>query len=318
MDTLPSILDRLVSPGQDAHGSLDRSYMTILDGLCRALLNGRKPGALTARMSTELLAGLQAVQQIAKQAQEVSMTPGPWSYTSESIPLGGSLLSLTRKAPQAVELGFQLDPDFDLHGILSLLIGSGQDEQVFSFDLEQAKEGWVLRRWDGDVPVRARLELPSGSVVPWKSAKVFDPLAALLPDELSVSVDWLKGVFSPDATPPQLEVPTEASLAVMPETRLHPVGAVQALVLQIDDQRLPLTARLTIGRNPDNHLFLKDPKVSSHHAVLEPVQAGWLVRDLDSANGTWLNDRRVTRVALLKVGDCLVLGDTEIHILPSA
>lgn len=54
-----------------------------------------------------------------------------------------------------------------------------------------------------------------------------------------------------------------------------------------------------IGREPNNDIELDDQRVSRHHAVLWAEGGAWHVRDLDSANGTFIGDSRVTGTAEL-------------------
>jgi ABC transport system ATP-binding/permease protein len=69
------------------------------------------------------------------------------------------------------------------------------------------------------------------------------------------------------------------------------------------------TARRTIGRAVDNDLVVADVLVSRHHAELERTPLDWQVRDLGSANGTFVNGRLVTEAALTE-GDLLGIGHT--------
>lgn len=74
------------------------------------------------------------------------------------------------------------------------------------------------------------------------------------------------------------------------------------------------TLPLTIGRDPAADVVLDDPKVSSHHARLVVGTTGPQVVDLDSANGVWRDDARVTE-AVLREGDALRVGDTLLSVL---
>ena len=68
--------------------------------------------------------------------------------------------------------------------------------------------------------------------------------------------------------------------------------------------------RLTIGRAEDNDLCLAGgafPSVSTYHARLEQGEEGLEVLDLDSRNGTFVNDEKVDKM-VLKAGDVLQLG----------
>lgn len=65
---------------------------------------------------------------------------------------------------------------------------------------------------------------------------------------------------------------------------------------------------LTIGRRPDNHLVLEGDNISRQHAAVERRDEKYYVRDLGSANGTYLNEQR-TDLAELSEGDCLRIGN---------
>jgi len=69
-----------------------------------------------------------------------------------------------------------------------------------------------------------------------------------------------------------------------------------------------------IGRHTDSEILLPDRKVSRQHAVIFNTQdSKWLVKDLDSANKTYLNDKAIHE-AELKNSDCLSIGDFTIEI----
>lgn len=65
---------------------------------------------------------------------------------------------------------------------------------------------------------------------------------------------------------------------------------------------IPLTSRLTIGRGSDCDLVIDEAEMSRHHAVIETTAAGIRLRDLGSANGTFVNGAWVHN-AELKIGD---------------
>ena len=50
---------------------------------------------------------------------------------------------------------------------------------------------------------------------------------------------------------------------------------------------------VAIGRDPSNHIELSDDRVSRYHAVIWAEDGAWHVRDLDSANGTFVGHSRV-------------------------
>lgn len=77
--------------------------------------------------------------------------------------------------------------------------------------------------------------------------------------------------------------------------------------------RQPLQGEaVSIGRASDCSIPIKDRYLSRKHAEIIAVGATWMLKDLGSANGTYLNGSRVERDELLKTGDRIRLGDTEI------
>lgn len=68
----------------------------------------------------------------------------------------------------------------------------------------------------------------------------------------------------------------------------------------------------SIGRASDCTVPIKDRYLSRRHAEIVAADGGWMVKDLGSANGTYLNGTRLERDSLLKSGDRIRLGDTEI------
>jgi hypothetical protein len=72
--------------------------------------------------------------------------------------------------------------------------------------------------------------------------------------------------------------------------------------------------RLTVGRAEDNDLVLPDAEVSRHHARLERGGAGWLLIDLESTNGTWVNGERILQAAIAE-GDELAFGQVRFTIV---
>lgn len=75
-------------------------------------------------------------------------------------------------------------------------------------------------------------------------------------------------------------------------------------------QRVPvLGERFTVGRRKCS-LILADPEASGSHAELQRTPAGWVVRDLGSTNGTFLNGQPLDAEVLLQGGDELAIGQT--------
>jgi pSer/pThr/pTyr-binding forkhead associated (FHA) protein len=80
---------------------------------------------------------------------------------------------------------------------------------------------------------------------------------------------------------------------------------------------LPEGGELKIGRAPGVGITLLDGKVSREHCRLFIQSTGWIVEDLASRNGTYVNAQRVKK-RLLQPGDKLRVGQTEFEFSKAA
>ncbi|TCJ19829.1 FHA domain-containing protein [Rubrobacter taiwanensis] len=74
----------------------------------------------------------------------------------------------------------------------------------------------------------------------------------------------------------------------------------------------------TIGRMPDNSIRLDDGKLSRRHARIEFRDGGYWLSDLGSSNGTFVNGIRLGAPYLLRPGDTITCGDTQLVFRPAA
>jgi pSer/pThr/pTyr-binding forkhead associated (FHA) protein len=72
--------------------------------------------------------------------------------------------------------------------------------------------------------------------------------------------------------------------------------------------------RITVGRSPDSDIFLDDVTVSRRHALITQADAGFLIEDQGSLNGTFLNRRRIES-APLEDGDEVQIGKYKLTFL---
>jgi pSer/pThr/pTyr-binding forkhead associated (FHA) protein len=87
-------------------------------------------------------------------------------------------------------------------------------------------------------------------------------------------------------------------------------GMMPKLILQFEGRVLKefvLGTTATIGRLPDNTVVIDNPAVSGHHARIVHQGEALVLEDLESTNGTFVNDQHVTRHAL-KHGDVILVG----------
>jgi pSer/pThr/pTyr-binding forkhead associated (FHA) protein len=78
---------------------------------------------------------------------------------------------------------------------------------------------------------------------------------------------------------------------------------------------LPLTEQqITIGRSNDATLVLNDDYASSRHARLFPQDGQWIVEDLGSTNGTYLDRQKVTQPTPVPTGVPIRIGKTVLEL----
>ncbi len=79
--------------------------------------------------------------------------------------------------------------------------------------------------------------------------------------------------------------------------------------------RFVLGAELTsLGRGPESDIFLDDVTVSRRHAEIRATNAGFVVRDVGSLNGTYLNRERIEEAQIAN-GDELQVGKFRLVFL---
>ncbi len=74
------------------------------------------------------------------------------------------------------------------------------------------------------------------------------------------------------------------------------------------------TSPITVGRASDSTLVLEDDYASSRHARFFPSDGQWIVEDLGSTNGTWIDRTRLTGPTVLRVGAKVRVGRTTLQL----
>jgi pSer/pThr/pTyr-binding forkhead associated (FHA) protein len=73
--------------------------------------------------------------------------------------------------------------------------------------------------------------------------------------------------------------------------------------------------KVLAGRHPDSDIFLDDITVSRRHAEFTRSEGGYVVRDVGSLNGTYLNRDRIDEEAILANGDEVQIGKFKLVFL---
>src|SRR5438309_5500415 len=65
---------------------------------------------------------------------------------------------------------------------------------------------------------------------------------------------------------------------------------------------------MTVGRSDSNDIVMKDPLVSRVHGIFMKRATAWLLEDLGSHNGTYVNDERLHSLHQVRHGDRVSVG----------
>lgn len=82
-------------------------------------------------------------------------------------------------------------------------------------------------------------------------------------------------------------------------------------------ETIPLLTTNSIGRSSDNQIVLADPSVSKVHARIDFDQGRFVLADMGSTNGTFLNGAPVTKPTVLRPGDRLQVGGSVLEFRAS-
>ena len=85
-------------------------------------------------------------------------------------------------------------------------------------------------------------------------------------------------------------------------------GGLQGVSIDLADQQI------TMGRANDATLVLNDDYASTYHARIFPQDGQWLVEDLGSTNGTYLDRQKVARPTPVPVGVPIRIGKTVLEL----
>ena len=124
----------------------------------------------------------------------------------------------------------------------------------------------------------------------------------------------LRAVWTEVRTPRVIE-PKRSS--ERPSRRSREPKTASLLVIEPPDlagRGFPLAEEVTVGRAAGCHITLDDTYASQIHARVFSRDGQWMVEDLGSTNGTYLNREKVAAPMILRRGDRLQVGGTVLEL----
>lgn len=191
-----------------------------------------------------------------------------------------------------------------------------------AMDSPPAAEALPAEFGGGAVPA-AETAPPVAPVVPIPPvAPILDPFAADAADEFAPAAPTPPAAPAPPVVPGAPVVAAAAVAATTPDPApvappveppaAPPAAASWALIWPGGEVPIGGNA-IVIGRSKDCDVPLADGNVSRRHAELGRSEEGFVLRDLDSTNGTMVNGRRI-RSATIGAGDEITIGMSTLRI----
>ena len=114
-------------------------------------------------------------------------------------------------------------------------------------------------------------------------------------------------------------VGNSAPISGAPTLVSEPTGSTATKLVILEGDKTGQMVRLerreiTIGRSPDSDLIVDDEYASTHHAKLILINNDWLIQDLNSTNGTYLDGSRVGTPAVVKLNTPVRVGKTVFEL----
>ncbi len=95
------------------------------------------------------------------------------------------------------------------------------------------------------------------------------------------------------------------------------LNRIDSLPYNLSDS-YPVEGELTLGRQKDNIIQIKDPYISKKHFRIIKDEDEFFLEDLASSNGTYLNGEKVLDVVRIGKGDIIKVGELEFIFIDGA
>jgi pSer/pThr/pTyr-binding forkhead associated (FHA) protein len=113
---------------------------------------------------------------------------------------------------------------------------------------------------------------------------------------------------APRAARPAKPAKPQRARRGQPHALVVTAGSLKGTTINLSEQQI------TLGRANDATLVLNDDYASSRHARIFPQDGQWIVEDLGSTNGTYLDRQKVTRPTPVPAGVPIRIGKTVLEL----
>ena len=98
--------------------------------------------------------------------------------------------------------------------------------------------------------------------------------------------------------------------------QLNRVIKSEELYIMFGEKDIPIAAKISIGRGSGNDVVIDDSMASRDHAVIQKIKDAYFIKDLNSTNGTLLNDENLPKDKYVKLSqkDIIQIGRIKLII----
>lgn len=210
--------------------------------------------------------------------------------------------------------------------IMAVLPGLSAEDRIIQKLTLALKQNIVDQKENGPIaPNTFTLIVPAGSASRWREPRVMDALKNVI--SAAVRDVGLRFESQPSITITTDETYSERDVVVIASHKLEPVEDTKGMTIDTENdaknsETLPENAFLivegvkvhplkdpvvNVGRRLENHLVIDDPRISRNHAQLRAINGRYVLFDLNSTGGTFVNGQRTSQTVLYP-GDVISLA----------
>lgn len=189
-------------------------------------------------------------------------------------------------------------------------LGRSPDNQLVLSDDLSVSRHHAQFKYSGNAYAVTDLNSSDGTYVNGIQLAPHTPRSLVAGDQVRIGkYEIILAIAAPASIPAQSPVPVSAQ-----KTTISGVPEVGVGAPPTQSRHLDLKGRdtFTLGRDPLNDMEINHPSVSRFHAQIKKQDGSYIVLDLNSTNGTFLNGKQIAGHHPLRVGDSIRVGPTNL------